>query len=145
MSLHRYLLPNLLVGVVLTACGSPTTPPVAESPTTPTAPTTGSTATTSGDTKAQFTGMQTVITNTTAAVNTGDFAKARETFEGFETYWEKVEDGVKAKSAEAYKAIEDDMDTVSIGLKATNPDKARVLTALQSLSKKLANYASTLP
>ena len=144
MSFHPHFLAVMLAGAVLVACSRPTPPPVAEAPTTAQSPTASATVPASRDAKSQFTGMQTVITDTMAAMNAADVAKARETFAGFEPYWEQVEDGVKAKSAETYKAIEDDMDAIVIGLKVTSPDKVKVATALQSLSKKLADYGNTL-
>ncbi|MFM7450560.1 MAG: hypothetical protein ACKO24_18410 [Leptolyngbyaceae cyanobacterium] len=144
MPFHSYFLAVMLAGAILAACNSPTPPPPTEALTTAPSPVGSATVPASRDSKAQFTGMQTVITDTQAALNGGDVAKAQATFAGFESYWEQVEDGVKAKSAETYKEIEDDMDTIAIGLKGTNPDKVKVVTALQSLSKKLTDYASTL-
>lgn len=145
MSFPPHFLAVILAGAILAACNSPTPPPPTEVLTTDPSPVVSALVPANRDTKAQFTGMQAVITDTKAAINAGDVAKAQAAFAGFESYWEQAEDGVKAKSAETYKAIEDDMDTITIGLKVTNPDKAKVVIALQSLSKKLTDYASTLP
>lgn len=90
--------------------------------------------------KEGFEGMVSVVANTKAAVDKGDFAAAKTEFAAFEGHWSKVEDGVKTKSADTYKAIEDSMDNVSIALKSG--DKAKALTALQTLGKDLAGYVS---
>jgi len=94
------------------------------------------------DPKAGFAGMKDVVAKTTTAVMAGDFAKAATSFDQFETYWSKVEDGFKAKSADGYKAIEEEMDNVKIGLKSA--DKAKTLAALQTLGKVLTTYAGKL-
>ncbi len=144
MSFPSHFLTVMLAGAILAACNSPTPPPATQTLTTAPSPVVSAPVPANRDTKAQFTGMQTVINDAKAAINAGDVAKAQAAFAGFESYWEQAEDGVKAKSAETYKAIEDDMDTITIGLKVANPDNVKVVTALQSLSKKLADYASTL-
>jgi putative protein kinase ArgK-like GTPase of G3E family len=92
------------------------------------------------DTQAGFTGLQQVVDNTTSAIEADDFAKAKQEFGQFETYWQTVEDGVKAKSASTYKIIEDEMDNVTNGLRAPNPNKAKLLANLKSLSSTLKNY-----
>lgn len=84
--------------------------------------------------------MKTVVANTTREVEANNFAKAQKEFGGFEEYWEKVEDGVKAKSAETYKEIENDMDNITNGLRVPSPNKTKVIADLQSLSKTLSSY-----
>ncbi len=106
-----------------------------------------STATTSAQTTAnptataEFQGLQGVVTNTKAAVEGGNFTKAKGEFEKFEDFWSKVEDGVKVKSPNAYKEIEDKSDEVKAGLKASAPNKQKMLTALESLNKNVTSVA----
>lgn len=76
-----------------------------------------------------------VVTNTKAAVEAKDFAKAQQEFDKFEAVWSQVEDGIKAKSADAYDAIEQDMDQVTSALKASEPEQS--LKALQSLNEHI--------
>src|SRR6184192_2013640 len=59
------------------------------------------------------------------ALGSGDVAKARQSYEGFDQGWDRVEDDVKARSPAAYTAIEDAMDDVkAMLLEADNPDPA---------------------
>lgn len=88
-----------------------------------------------------FDGLNQVITNTQMAAETGDFAKAKTEFEQFETYWSQVEDGIKAKSADTYDAIEKNMDEIDSELKASTPDKDKVLAALQSIQTNVTSVA----
>lgn len=96
------------------------------------------------DPKAGFTGMQEVITKTTSAVTAGDVVQAKAEFEQFETYWSKVEDGVKAKAPQTYKTIEEGMDNVEIALKTKPADQTKTLASLTALNKTLESYAATL-
>ena len=73
-----------------------------------------------------------VVTNTKAAVEAKDFAKAQQEFDKFEGVWSQVEDGIKAKSSQTYDGIEQDMDNIKSALKASEADQS--LTALQSLN-----------
>ncbi|BAZ12680.1 hypothetical protein NIES4071_45120 [Calothrix sp. NIES-4071] len=78
-----------------------------------------------------------VVSKTKAAVNKGDFAEAKKEFDGFENAWEKVEDGIKAKSRDKYNAIEKNADQIEDTLKASKPSKEKLSTALQSLEKDI--------
>ncbi len=91
--------------------------------------------------KADFKGLLSVVSHTKTAVEAGNFAKAKEEFGKFESFWSKVEDGVKVKSPHAYKAIEDNSDEITGGLKASAPNKQKVLVALQSLNKSIITAA----
>lgn len=97
--------------------------------------------TTSAAGKTDFKGLQGVVSNTKAAVEAGNITKAKSEFGKFEGYWSKVEDGVKAKSPTAYKTIEDNADEIQSSLKASAPNKQKVLTALQSLDKNITSVA----
>ncbi len=71
-----------------------------------------------------------------AAAQAGDLAKAKHEFEEFDEDWDKIEDGIKAKSPDAYKAIEDAMDEVEVALvKSGSPSKDAATAALQKLRR----------
>ncbi|MEG3906474.1 hypothetical protein QT979_01305 [Microcoleus sp. w2-18bC1] len=82
-----------------------------------------------------------VVSSTTAAVQAGNFAKAKTEFDKFENAWKKVEDGIKAKAPKSYDAVEETTDKVMADLKKSKPSKDQVLTQLQSLEKTI----STIP
>jgi len=82
-----------------------------------------------------FADLTSVVNNTKAAVEAGDFAKAKTEFGKFQGDWSKVADGVKAKSPDAYKAIEAGAGEVSSAIKAG--DKAKALSALQAIGKNV--------
>ena len=89
--------------------------------------------------KEGFDGLLGVVSNTKAAVETGNFTTAKAEFAKFEDNWKQVEDGVKDKSPDSYKAIEDSLDRVTGELRGTQPNKQKVLTDLQSLDKDINN------
>lgn len=89
----------------------------------------------------EFQGLQGVVTNTKAAVEAGDFTKAKGEFDKFEDFWSKVEDGVKAKSPTTYKEIEDKADEIEAGLKASAPNKPKLSTALGVINKDVTSVA----
>ncbi|QLE42464.1 DUF4363 domain-containing protein [Nostoc sp. C052] len=117
---------------------TPTTSP--ETSASPTATTKADTAV-SPTANTDFKGLEGVVTNTKAAVEAGNFAKAKGEFDKFEDFWSKVEDGVKVKSPNAYKEIEDKSDELKAGLKASAPNKQKLLTALASLNKNVTSVA----
>lgn len=114
-------------------------PDAAATPT-PAATTTPSAVATPSKTT-EFQGLQGVVTNTKAAVQAGDFTKAKGEFDKFEDFWSKVEDGVKAKSPTTYKEIEDKADEIKAGLKASAPNKPKLSTALGVLNKDVTSVA----
>lgn len=83
-----------------------------------------------------------VVSNTEAAVEAGDFTKAKAEFNNFEKNWKQVEDGVKVKSPDSYKAIEDSLNQVNGEFRGSQPDKQNVLTALQSLRKTISSVTT---
>ncbi|WP_445627322.1 DUF4363 domain-containing protein [Nostoc sp. DSM 114167] len=121
-----------------TATPAATTTPNAVA--TPAATTTPNAAATPAATS-EFQGLQGVVTNTKAAVQAGDFTKAKGEFDKFEDFWSKVEDGVKAKSPTTYKEIEDKADEIKAGLKASAPNKPKLSTALGVLNKDVTSVA----
>jgi hypothetical protein len=82
-------------------------------------------------------GLLTVVANTKTAVTAGNFVQAKQEFDKFEDVWKEVEDGIKAKSSSNYEAVEKSMDDISGELKASKPQKDKLLTALQSLEKTI--------
>jgi hypothetical protein len=63
------------------------------------------------------------------ALKAGNIAKARKSFETFDSTWDSIEDLVKARSADAYVAIEKGMIEIEQALMPDKPDVAKV-TAL---------------
>jgi hypothetical protein len=78
-----------------------------------------------------------VVSSTNAAVQAGNFAKAKTEFDKFEDAWKKVEDPIKAKSPKDYEAVEETTEKVMAELKKSQPSKDQVLTQLQSLEKTI--------
>lgn len=89
-----------------------------------------------------FDGLLEVVSNTKADVQAGDFTKAQNDFNNFETYWSQVEDGVKTKSSESYDAVESSMDKISGELSSNQPNKDKALTELQNLEKTINSVKS---
>jgi high-affinity Fe2+/Pb2+ permease len=88
---------------------------------------------------AGFTGLNSAISATKAAIETGDFATAKTEVAKFEGYWSKVEDDVKAKSPAVHEAIEISMKNVE---KAVNSsDKTKALDALKSFGSVVTSVA----
>ena len=81
--------------------------------------------------------LLTVVSKTKAAVQAGDFAKAKAEFGKFENAWNKVEDGIKAKYPKTYKDVEETTDKVMAELKKSKPSKDTVLAQLNSLEKTI--------
>jgi hypothetical protein len=131
--------------VALAGCGDnqASTPPAPPSPVPSATTTTTTTTTTSGSEKpvspASYPELMSVVTNTKAAVETGDFVKAKTEFDKFETSWNKVEDGIKAKEPKNYDTVEENTEKVTDELKKAQPSKDLVLTQLQSLEKTIAS------
>lgn len=81
--------------------------------------------------------LLTVVSKTKAAVQAGDFAKAKAEFGKFENAWKKVEDSIKAKYPKTYKDVEETTDKVMAELKKSKPSKDTVLAQLNSLEKTI--------
>ncbi|BAU44288.1 hypothetical protein [Leptolyngbya sp. O-77] len=90
---------------------------------------------------ADYSALTSVVDKTRAAIEAGDFAKAKAEFETFESVWAPVEDGIKAKSSSAYDSIEESMDKVSGALKASQPNKDEVLAALKTMDEAIASVS----
>jgi hypothetical protein len=83
-----------------------------------------------------FTGLKSVVANTKAAVEAGNFSKAQTEIAKFEGFWATVEDGVKAKSAPAYDAIETNVSGVEEAVKSS--DKSKAMNSLTALDESVA-------
>ncbi|MUG91284.1 DUF4363 domain-containing protein [Scytonema sp. UIC 10036] len=81
--------------------------------------------------------LLTIVSKTKTAVTSGDFVQAKKEFDKFEDAWKEVEDGIKAKSRNNYETIETNLDEVTGELKASKPQKEKLMTALQSLEKTI--------
>lgn len=134
MKRHQVLIVAAISVLVLAGCTD------AQQSTTQTSPA-ASPAAVEQASKAGVDSLLGVVSDTKAAVEAGDFAKAKTDFDKFEDNWKQVEDGIKAKSADSYKAIEDSLDRVTGQLKGSQPDKGIVLTELQSLENNINNVA----
>ena len=68
------------------------------------------------------------------ALQSGDVPTARQRFRDFDQGWDRIEDGVRAKSRDAYQKVERAMGGVKTKLvKPAKPDDAAALKALQEL------------
>jgi hypothetical protein len=85
----------------------------------------------------KYTELLTVVSNTKAAVESGNFAKAKTEFGKFEDAWKKVEDPIKAKYPKSYEAVEEGTDKVMAEVKKSKPTKDNALTQLNSLEKTI--------
>ncbi|MDJ0618597.1 MAG: hypothetical protein QNJ63_17945 [Calothrix sp. MO_192.B10] len=77
------------------------------------------------------------VTKTKAAVESGDFATAKKEFTAFEGAWKTAQAGVKTASGDKYDTIVKNVNEVKSLLKESQPNKEKVLSALQSLTKNL--------
>jgi hypothetical protein len=75
------------------------------------------------------------------AMKAGDVAKARKSFEAFDTSWDSIEDLIKARSEDNYVAVEKGMIEIERALMPEKPDSAKV-TAL--VNEVLAKYNASL-
>jgi hypothetical protein len=75
------------------------------------------------------------------AMKAGDVAKARKSFEAFDTSWDSIEDLIKARSADNYVAVEKGMIEIERALMPEKPDAAKV-TAL--VNDVMAKYNASL-
>ena len=86
--------------------------------------------------------LQTIVSDTQSAVESGNLTQAQNTFDSFENVWKKVEDGIKRQNANTYDAIESNMDKVSGEFKTAPPKQAVILSALQALETELASITN---
>ena len=132
VQLKKVLIVSVISMMALAGCNK------ADKSATDTAPT----AAVSTDTGAKgFPGLISVVSNTQKAVETGNFAQAKQEFAKFEDNWKVVEDGVKAKSPDSYKKIEANADAIDLELKGSTPNKDKAIAALKSMSLNVNSVA----
>ncbi|MEH2257375.1 DUF4363 domain-containing protein [Nostoc sp.] len=136
--MKRFQLMSSVAGISLLAlvgCNSPEQPTTQTTPqVTPNASAASAPATTSTISNSS---LLTIVSKTKAAVTSGNFVEAKKEFDKFEDAWKEVEDGIKVKSRNNYETIETNMDQVTGELKASKPQKDKLLTTLQSLEKTI--------
>ncbi|MEH2231574.1 MAG: DUF4363 domain-containing protein [Nostoc sp.] len=121
--------------IALLGCNNPEQPTTQTTPAvTPNASAASAPATTSTTGNSS---LLTIVSKTKAAVTSGNFVQAKKEFDKFEDAWKEVEDGIKVKSRNNYETIETNMDRVTGELKASKPQKEKLLTTLQSLEKTI--------
>lgn len=143
VNFNRILAVSAVILIALAGCNKsePTATTTTTPAATPSAPAASPVSAPAATTSGTYSGVLGVVTKTKTAINAGDFAKANTEFSQFEDNWEKVEDGIKAKSDKSYKAIEDSADNVEKALKQSKPDKQKVLTELNSIETSLNSVA----
>lgn len=137
---RRLILVAAVSGFALFGCNQPQN--TASNPTTAPEAAPAAQTTAQNTANSDFEGLKTVISNTRTDVNAGNFEKARSDFSQLEGHWSKVEDGVKAKSSDVYNSIEDTTDRVNEGLKAGQPNRDQILSALTTLETNVNNAAN---
>jgi hypothetical protein len=70
----------------------------------------------------------------TPALKAGNIAKARKSYEAFDSGWDPIEDLIKARSADAYVAIEKGMIQIEQALMADKPDVAQVTSLIAEVN-----------
>jgi len=87
--------------------------------------------------------LQARINAASAAVSTGDYAKAKREWAAFHDAWDgPVEQDVKARLAADYDRFEVAEENLTTHLvEATTPDKAKTLSAFQAIGTMLDRYA----
>jgi tetratricopeptide (TPR) repeat protein len=68
------------------------------------------------------------------ALKAGNIAKARKSYEEFDSKWDSIEDLIKARSEDAYVAIEKGMIQIEQALMPDKPDVAQVTSLVQALN-----------
>ena len=74
------------------------------------------------------------VASAIASLQSGDVPAAKRRFQDFDQGWDRIEDGVRAKSRDVYQKVERAMGKVKTTLvKPNKPDNAAALTALKEL------------
>lgn len=76
------------------------------------------------------------LTLAAEALKGGDILKAKQQYREFDKGWDRIEDGVKAKSRDSYRKIEKAMSAVKVSLlKPEKPDSTKALAALNKVNE----------
>ena len=87
-----------------------------------------------GTPAAQLQELSKYVVSATGALQSGDVRAAKQRFQDFDQGWDRIEDGVRAKSRDVYQKVERAMGNVKIKLvKPNKPDSAAALAALKEL------------
>jgi hypothetical protein len=70
----------------------------------------------------------------TPALKAGNIAKARKSYEAFDSGWDPIEDLIKARSEDAYVAIEKGMIQIEQALMPDKPDVAQVTSLVAAVT-----------
>jgi predicted small lipoprotein YifL len=81
-------------------------------------------------------GLKTVVTDTKAAITSGDFTKATAAISKFESVWKPVSDGIKVKSPKVHAAIEAALPKLTAAIKSK--DKVAATSAMTALETAMA-------
>ncbi len=132
--MKRFKVISTVVGISLLALVGCTNPEQATIQTTPNGSVASAPATTS---TTGNNSLLIIVSKTKTAVQSGNFVQAKKEFDKFEDAWKEVEDGIKAKSRNNYETIETNLDEVTGELKASKPQKEKLMKELQSLEKTI--------
>jgi hypothetical protein len=75
----------------------------------------------------------------TPALKAGNLAKARKSYEAFDSGWDPIEDLIKARSADAYVAIEKGMIQIEQALMPEKPDVQLVTSLVAAVTTQYNN------
>ncbi len=85
-----------------------------------------------------LTDLRANLTTTMDALVSGDVAGAQDAFTAFDSGWDGIEDGIRAKDRDMYRAIESVIDEVkSALLRPESPDVDEAIAALQRLDAQI--------
>lgn len=97
------------------------------------------------DKEAALVNMKKHLTEAIAAMNVGDFAKAKEHYNEFHSVWVPLEDSFKALSQSNYDKVEERMAEIKANLtETTKSSKNQVIDSLRLLIKTLDDYDNAL-
>jgi hypothetical protein len=87
--------------------------------------------------------LSTIVTDVTAIVAKGDFAKAQSRITDFETAWDDAEATMRPLNPDAWGVVDEAADHALKSLRKGTPDAAKITAALADLSAKLANPSAS--
>jgi hypothetical protein len=85
--------------------------------------------------------MKEGVSQTLAAVKSGDFTKAQQDFGTVQETWKGLEAGLKTVSADGTQKVQGGLETVATELKAEKPDANKLTTGLQGLATSIGSLA----
>jgi hypothetical protein len=98
-----------------------------------------------GSPAADLQGLSKHVDSAMVALKSGDVREARRRYQDFDRGWDRIEDGVRAKSREVYQKVERAMGGVKNKLvKPSKPDADAALKALGELKSTIEASLSAL-